>query len=289
MAVDVRPEDSTEWVRYWRWADRPVEAMHARFRRHAYHPHSHETYSFGLTERGAQAFSCRGGGHTSAAGMVMAFNPDDPHDGRSASEPGFVYRILHVGPELVSDVLADTAGWTDRRPGLPLFAEPVLDDPRLASTVDRLHRALISSDSALRRDELLGAAVRALVLHGARGAGRLPTVDARTGAEAARVAAAVRRVLDDRPAEDLSAAQLAAAVGASRYGVYRAFRAAYGLAPSDYQRQVRLRTARRLLVAGTPLADAAVASGFADQAHLTRWFKRYYGLTPAAYRGSVVG
>jgi AraC-like DNA-binding protein len=26
--------------------------------------------------------------------------------------------------------------------------------------------------------------------------------------------------------------------------------------------------------------------GFADQAHLTRWFRRYYGITPGAYRGA---
>ncbi len=49
-----------DWVRYWRSADRPLEAMHARFVRHSYHRHSHETYSFGVTEAGAQAFTCRG-------------------------------------------------------------------------------------------------------------------------------------------------------------------------------------------------------------------------------------
>jgi len=26
---------------------------------------------------------------------------------------------------------------------------------------------------------------------------------------------------------------------------------------------------------------------FADQAHLTRWFRRYYGITPGAYRSAV--
>jgi len=32
-----------------------------------------------------------------------------------------------------------------------------------------------------------------------------------------------------------------------------------------------------------PLADAAIASGFSDQAHLTRWYKRIYGVTPGKY------
>jgi methylphosphotriester-DNA--protein-cysteine methyltransferase len=32
---------------------------------------------------------------------------------------------------------------------------------------------------------------------------------------------------------------------------------------------------------------AAAEVGFADQAHLTRWFRRYYGVTPGAYRAAV--
>jgi AraC-like DNA-binding protein len=30
--------------------------------------------------------------------------------------------------------------------------------------------------------------------------------------------------------------------------------------------------------------EAAALAGFADQSHLTRWFGRYFGITPAAYR-----
>jgi hypothetical protein len=52
-----------DWARYWRVDGVPVEAMHARFTRHVYHRHSHESYSFGLTESGA-------------AGLVRLHRPD---------------------------------------------------------------------------------------------------------------------------------------------------------------------------------------------------------------------
>ena len=64
----------------------------------------------------------------------------------------------------------------------------------------------------------------------------------------------------------------------------RAFTEAYGLAPSDYQRQLRVRTARGLLSHGVSPALAAAEAGFADQAHLTRHFKRVVGVPPAAYQ-----
>jgi AraC-like DNA-binding protein len=47
--------------------------------------------------------------------------------------------------------------------------------------------------------------------------------------------------------------------------------------------QLRLRAARRLLAGGMSAARVAAEVGFADQAHLTRWFRRCYGLTPGAY------
>jgi len=68
---------------------------------------------------------------------------------------------------------------------------------------------------------------------------------------------------------------------------YRAFSRAYGLAPGDYQRQLRIRSARGLLSTGVSPARAAAAAGFADQAHLTRWFRRYYGVTPGAYQAAA--
>ncbi|MEU0569898.1 AraC family transcriptional regulator, partial [Nonomuraea sp. NPDC005983] len=104
---------------------------------------------------------------------------------------------------------------------------------------------------------------------------------------AARVAHLARQLLRERHLEDVTSAELAEAAGVSRFGVYRAFHAAYGLSPSDYQRQLRLGSARRLIASGLPLGEVAARTGFADQSHLTRWFNRYFGLTPGAYRDAV--
>jgi AraC-like DNA-binding protein len=275
-----------DWSRYWRSADVPLEAMYAHFERHVYHRHSHEGYSFGVTEDGAQSFRCRGAGHTSATGMVMAFNPDDPHDGHPADESGFTYRIIHIGTGLVEAVLADMTGRPARS---PLFAEPVHNDPVLARNLSALHRALLGGAPALRRDELLAAAVgsmarRAAVRPDAAIGGAPPTWTAAAGAAAARRA---REVIDVSAGADVTSAQLAEAAGCSRFALHRAFTAAFGMTPGDYQRQVRLRAARRLIAQGWSISDAAACAGFADQSHLTRWFGRYYGITPGGYRQAV--
>jgi AraC-like DNA-binding protein len=272
-----------DWSRYWRSAGEPLEAMHAHFQRHVYHRHSHETYSFGVTEDGVQSFHCRGSARASAAGMIMAFNPDDPHDGQARDELGFTYRIVHVGPELVADVLA---GITGRRPVLPLFTDPVVSDPVLAGRLRALHRALLGGATALRRDELLATAIFSMV-HRAAAAARPPAPAAVT-ADAPAVARRVRQLIDDTYLGDITAADLAAAAGRSRFAVHRAFASAYGLAPGDYQRQLRLRAARRLIAQGRPISAAAAQAGFSDQSHLTRWFTRCYGITPGGYQRAAL-
>jgi AraC-like DNA-binding protein len=269
-----------EWSRYRRLADLPVEAMRAHFVRHVYHRHSHDAYLFGVTEQGVQAFRCRGSTRASAAGMIMAFNPDDPHDGHAAARDGFTYTMLHLGTDLVADILANAQG---RRAGLPLFTEPVVDDGPLAGRLRRLNALLLDGATRLEAQELVMGTVLAMVQ---RHATQPVTAATPSGSGAP---SRVRDLLHDCFADDLSGDDLARAVGLSRFQLYRQFRERYGVAPSAYLRQVRLREARRRLAAGAAIAEVAFATGFADQSHLTRWFRRTYGITPRVYQqgGSV--
>ena len=53
--------------------------------------------------------------------MVICSNPDDPHNGYCATGLGFTYRMVHIDPGLVTDMLADVRG---RPSGLPLSPAP---------------------------------------------------------------------------------------------------------------------------------------------------------------------
>jgi AraC-like DNA-binding protein len=180
----------------------------------------------------------------------------------------------------VTDVLADAG---ERRIGPPLFAAPVVEDEFLARRLRRVNALLLDGATRLEAQELLMGTVLAVVRrHGGRG----PTAGGTGGPSSGSVRPVVRirDLLHDRFADDLGADDLAREVGLSRFQVSRQFRAAYGLPPSAYLRQLRLREARRRLAAGEAIAVVAPSTGFADQSHLTRWFRRTYGITPAVYQ-----
>jgi AraC family transcriptional regulator len=67
--------------------------------------------------------------------------------------------------------------------------------------------------------------------------------------------------------------------------VSRAFRKNFGTPPVEWLHRLRvLAVAERLLAGERSLSAVAQCTGFADQAHMTRVFRRYYGLTPGQYR-----
>jgi AraC family transcriptional regulator len=95
-----------------------------------------------------------------------------------------------------------------------------------------------------------------------------------------------RRVLELIDAQlhaRLTVEMLAREVGLSPAHFARAFRETMGRAPHQYLLGLRLERARRLLeLCGADLSGIAQRTGFADQAHFTRHFKRAYGITPGA-------
>jgi len=98
--------------------------------------------------------------------------------------------------------------------------------------------------------------------------------------------AARRRVLemiDARLDARLTVEMLAREVGLSPAHFARAFKETIGRAPHQYLLGLRLERARRLLeLCGADLSGIAQRTGFADQAHFTRLFKRAYRITPGA-------
>jgi transcriptional regulator GlxA family with amidase domain len=102
----------------------------------------------------------------------------------------------------------------------------------------------------------------------------------RTGAPVARADRAISLPMDcSKPVS-----QIAARMGMSREGFSRMFAKRAGMPPHAFWLASRLNHARALLRAGKAIACVAAETGFADQSHLGRCFRRAFGVTPGRYR-----
>ena len=237
----------------------------------------------------------RGRPHYAAPGSVVILPPGEAHTGGPSDGSNFVYRVMYPTAELLGDGAA--------RP--PRFPQPVVMDPALATELRRAHAALsrVAQGSGSRpadpaapqlvvskpaATEPLETESRLCWLFGElvqRHAASAGPADALPGT------GAVARQVMDRLADQLTGppalAELAADAGLSRYQLLRAFRAEVGMPPYAWLAQHRVARARVLLEHGHRPATVATLTGFADQAHLTRWFRRVVGVTPGAYRNGV--
>lgn len=94
-----------------------------------------------------------------------------------------------------------------------------------------------------------------------------------------------RQALDERYRESWSLSGLADELQISPTRLARAFRESYGCSVGQYVHRLRVREAcRQLARPDRSLSSIATATGFADQSHLTRIFRRYTGTTPGRYR-----
>lgn len=100
--------------------------------------------------------------------------------------------------------------------------------------------------------------------------------------------AKIREFVDTFLDADLSVERMAAEVGLSPYHFSRLFRVSFGVAPHRYVLQMRIARAAHLLRADAQrsIADIALASGFASQAHLSNAFKCHMGQPPARWRSA---
>jgi len=248
---------------------RGIERLRVFFRGHAFTPHRHDRYALGITSTGIQLFDYRGAVRRCLPGQVFVLHPDERHDGRPGTAHGYGYRSAYIDPSLIA---AATEAST-----LPFLADPVSLDARLRTAID----AIVGNGAPDDDDEIttvddLTALADALVL-AAGGATKARRIDRRAMQR-------VRERLQAGPDAKLTASELEAATGLSRWQLARQFRAASGVSMHRFHLLRRLDRARALLQRGGNLADIAQATGFADQAHMTRQFRAAYGLSPGEWR-----
>ncbi|MFE2062302.1 AraC family transcriptional regulator [Streptomyces sp. NPDC059467] len=254
----------------------PLDLLTANFERHTYAPHAHAEFTIGVCVGGSEVIDYRGGHIRTGPGSIVVLAPGEMHTGGPATQTdGYAYRAMYADPSLLTDgTLVGT--------GTPHFRDPVLDDPELAAAFRHAHTTLSTCPDPLEAESRLPWLLTAL-------SRRHST--ARQAPDRIPGGGGVALLVRDRLADELtcppSLADLAADLGLSRYQLLRAFRTTMGVPPYAWLAQYRVNRARGLLEAGLRPAEVATLVGFADQAHLTRWFRRVLGVTPAAYRNSV--
>ena len=246
-----------------------IERLEVYLATYAFEPHRHDTYAIGMTTAGIQTFHYRGSRHTCLPGQLHVLHPDEAHDGAAGTDTGFGYRMLYIPTELVREALAGRA--------LPFVTDPVQP---LGPAAGRIASLLSDLDEPI--DELSSAEIAVAVADGLVSLSGSP--ERGPAAIDTRAVELARDYLAAHAREQTSASVLEKIAGTDRFTIARHFRWAFGTSPDRYRTSRRVALARAAIESGQSLVRAASEAGFADQSHMTRQFKRTYGLTPGRWR-----
>lgn len=259
------------------WRDASLPFIEARTvtdgRRVCYARHSHETFSVGLIDSGSSTY-INGRHHCRIdTGTLVLMNPGDVHACNPIEDQPWAYRMLYVDADWLSE-LQDDLGMEGA--GFRCFAPILTRDPQLQAGFRRFHAVLTGNEAEPLQKE--AAAVSFFT-----------ALHERLGVE---VAAPVSDVKLQRAAEfiadnyqrSLKLDEISHTAGVTPSSLIRAFKKHFGMTPHAYLINRRVQFARAELRRGQPIADVALAAGFADQAHLQRAFKQLLAATPGHYR-----
>ena len=252
-----------------------LELLNANYHLQRFSRHVHEGFCIGVIDTGAQRFYREGSNHIAPQNSIILVNADQVHDGHCVSENGWSYRAIYPTPEMLTLVSEELQGPNS---GIPWFTNPVIYDAYMATRLRQMFDLLQHSSNPLERQSYyLEVMTQLIQRHGGHGR-YLPSVDRQPV-----TVQNVKNYLYNHLNENVSLQQLAQLVELNPHYLVRLFQRHVGLPPHAYQVVLRIQKAKKLIRQGAKLSDIAADTGFTDQSHLHRHFKKMMGITPGRY------
>ncbi|MBP6071158.1 MAG: AraC family transcriptional regulator [Aeromonas sp.] len=249
-----------------------IEARAVQDGRHVcYDKHSHAHFSIGAITGGHSHYLNQRSLQEVGPGSLVLMNPEEVHACNPIADQPWSYLMFYLDTDWLRSQQEEAGLGGEFRP----FDMTASRDPLLYQGLQHLHHQLVQAPDPLAREVACHLFSRQLLarLTPARWDDRPPQHLQRAA-----------ELMQDDSASPLSLSQLSAVAGLTPSHFVRAFSQHYGMTPHAYLLDRRIRHARTLLKQGQPLAEVALASGFADQAHFQRQFKRRVAATPGQYR-----
>ena len=231
--------------------------------------HSHDGLMLSLINDGVQVVRSRSGSSAAAAGTIVAVAPNEVHAADPGDQSGWFYHTVTIPCSVLEERQLNSSRF---------HCETSIVDRSLLGALKSFFRSLDGSGTIVREEALLDLLTQFYVGHTSV---PRPRTYKPTEMRAVETCKEYLAAYLDR---NVSLLELSRLARIDRYLLVRSFTHIVGMPPHAWHSQRRLSKCLEMLSRGHPVADVAQATGFADQAHLTRAFKRVTGITPGKFR-----
>ncbi len=237
--------------------------------------HLHDGYVLWLVSASGERYRVRGSGDVLGTGSLSIIEPETIHANHPCNGRHRHLRSFYFSQAFLRDIWSRLSGAGGPVPGLPTT---MLNHPGLWEKLVSLHESLLENTGPLELETRTMLAFADLF----KALGPVRGLDRASDTSEERIDRIIQ-YFHARLGTRICLEEMARMADCTSYHLIRLFKKKKGISPHAFLVQLRLEHARKLLLAGMGIADAALLSGFSDQSHLTRKFKSRYGITPGTY------
>jgi AraC-like DNA-binding protein len=237
--------------------------------------HVHHKFCIGTVCRGVRLISQAGTSVMVPENAIFVINPGTAHSCKTLCKAGHDYLTFCVDREKMKDIASQIS---EKAQDVPYIRNILLSDTELVSKMHEFNLLLRHKDSMLRRESILFSMLSKLIIRHSDS----PPTPRQVGSQHDAMNR-VCKFIKTHFAKNLSLDELSKVAYLSPFHFQRLFLKNTGVSPHDYLMQWRINKAIELFREGHCIASVAVDTGFVDQSHLTRTFKRIIGITPGRY------
>jgi AraC-like DNA-binding protein len=243
--------------------------------KHQHDRHAHGALSVIMLTQGAKSFAVERQRRAVHAGQIAIANPGEVHGCEFVNDNPWAHRTWYISAQLLT-ALSRECGFRDRVE----IVSPVLDDPRTSALMIAAHVHSLEGDDLDCESAAVASLTHLLTRHGHA---KRERHGSNTQDDATRRVARCNDMMHASLHLPLGLTDLARECGVSRFQVIRDFQRVLRMSPGDHQRALRMQRAKSLLASGTPISSVAASTGYSDQSHFARTFRKVYGMTPLQY------
>ena len=232
---------------------------------HAYKDHLHEELSVGYIEEGASILNVNGKDYHMEAGEAIIIYPYVSHKCQPVDINNWRFTMIYIRNEFCEEMFNHLGG--NKAIGIKKLGASEFDQIKCLAEV-------LKSDTCGfdKEVELISTLIQLLKLE-----------DVAIKFESSKKLMEIKAYIEENFLKTLSLTDIEKTFGINKFILIRNFRKKFNATPNAYQLQMRVNYGKGLLKSSNDIADVALRSGFYDQAHFTKEFKKAYGITPLNY------
>lgn len=238
----------------------------------SYGKHCHATFSIGAVTQGSCHYVNGAAERTIHAGTVVLFNPDVVHACNPINGQAWSYLMFYLDKTWLTNLQQQMGMATNH---FCQFSHADSTDPQLFVALTALYQ-ILKSDTSLLNKEISLVEFFSQLYHWQFMPPKPQVANAKLSQVADYITANAQQAIQ--------LADLCQIAHLSPYHLIHSFKKHYGISPYAFLINKRIQQSQLLLKQGQSLSEVANNSGFADQAHFQRTFKKLLAVTPGVYQ-----